>query len=332
VERLLDAGATRGSAPSKLARALGDLLPEAPSGADGSTTPSSTAGDVVRAYLREQVDQLQLQDPRVRRDEEDSVHKMRVATRRLRSALATYRPLLDREVTEPLRAELKWLGGVLGRPRDAEVLQARLTALLDEQPPELVLGPVRRRLDAATQGEYRDGHRELLATLDGERYLGLLDALDALADDPPFTDAASGSAKKVVRRRVHRTWKRVRSAARAADEAPPEERAHLLHEVRKSAKRARYAGESVAGTFGSDAEEFAAAFEDLQDVLGELQDSVVAREVLRRVGVEAHLDGENGLTYGLLLGLELGRSERAVTAYDPAWAAASAKSLRQWLR
>ena len=58
-------------------------------------------------------------DPAVRLDADDAVHKMRVAVRRLRSTLATYRRLLDRDVTEPLRDELKWLGGVLGAVRDA---------------------------------------------------------------------------------------------------------------------------------------------------------------------------------------------------------------------
>jgi CHAD domain-containing protein len=45
---------------------------------------------------------------------------MRVATRRLRSALATYRQLFDAQRTEPVRQELAWLGTALGKPRDAE--------------------------------------------------------------------------------------------------------------------------------------------------------------------------------------------------------------------
>jgi hypothetical protein len=64
----------------------------------------------VLAHLREQVDELVMHDRGARVDEPDAVHQMRVATRRLRSALATYRPLLDRERTDPVRQELKWLG------------------------------------------------------------------------------------------------------------------------------------------------------------------------------------------------------------------------------
>ena len=82
----------------------------------------------------------------MRQDLPGGVHKMRVATRRLRNALATHRPLLDRDVTEPVRDELKWLAGALGDARDAEVLQARLVGELDELARPAVRGPVRSRI------------------------------------------------------------------------------------------------------------------------------------------------------------------------------------------
>ncbi|KIF03237.1 hypothetical protein PL81_25435, partial [Streptomyces sp. RSD-27] len=91
----------------------------APGPADG------TAAAHVLAYLREQRDALVAQDPAVRRDLPDSVHRMRVATRRLRSALATHRKVLDRTATDPLREELRWLAAELGADRDREVLVER---------------------------------------------------------------------------------------------------------------------------------------------------------------------------------------------------------------
>ncbi|MCZ9338428.1 CHAD domain-containing protein, partial [Streptomyces sp. TRM76130] len=69
-----------------------------------------------------------------RRDEADSVHRMRVATRRLRSTFKSFGAVLDRSVTDPVGDELKWLAGVLGEDRDREVLTARLTAALDDVP------------------------------------------------------------------------------------------------------------------------------------------------------------------------------------------------------
>lgn len=83
---------------------------------------------MVLAYLRTQADALKLLDPMVRRDEPDSVHQMRVATRRLRSTLRSFGQVIPRSGTTRLSGELKWLGTVLGEARDAEVL-AELGAL-----------------------------------------------------------------------------------------------------------------------------------------------------------------------------------------------------------
>jgi CHAD domain-containing protein len=95
----------------------------------------SPAGDVVAAYLREQTAAVLAWDPRVRLDEGDSVHKMRVATRRMRSALRTFRPLLDEAAVADVGTELRWLAAELGTVRDGEVLHARLRAAVDALPP-----------------------------------------------------------------------------------------------------------------------------------------------------------------------------------------------------
>lgn len=68
-----------------------------------------TAGDHVLAYLRAQRDAIVQLDPAVRRDLPDSVHRMRVATRRMRSAFRSYDKVLDRAATDPIGEELKWL-------------------------------------------------------------------------------------------------------------------------------------------------------------------------------------------------------------------------------
>ncbi len=83
-----------------------------------------SARELVYTRLTELVDELLLHDPLVRAESPDAVHRMRIASRRLRSNLATYRPVLDREATDPV---------------------------LDELDPELVRGPVRARLQAHAQ-------------------------------------------------------------------------------------------------------------------------------------------------------------------------------------
>src|SRR6266487_207618 len=85
----------------------------------------------------------------IRRDEPDSVHDMRVAIRRLRSTLKSAGKDMGMPAAGRLRAELKWLGGVLGEARDNEVLASYLRARLAEVPAEQVMGPVQARQPAA---------------------------------------------------------------------------------------------------------------------------------------------------------------------------------------
>ena len=315
-QHLLSAGAVRSTTGSKVGRVLAGrpAEPGEPGWWVGSSRRPSSAGSVVQTHLEEQVDELVARDPQVRRDLPDAVHTMRVATRRLRSALRTFRPLLDRSVTDPLRDELRWLAGVLGEARDVEVMHARLRELIAAEPPELVLGPVRETVETVMSKRYRDAHDRVVAELDGAPYLALLDALEALVQDPPFDDAARGRARDVLPPLV--------TAANTRE---------LLHEARKLAKAARYAGEAVEPAFGRKAARFAKAMRELQDVLGEHQDSVVTRDLLREFGAASTRSGENGFTFGHLHGLEQARADHAVSRWPQVRAEVSVETLRRWL-
>jgi CHAD domain-containing protein len=84
-------------------------------------------GAVVRDALDASVQRLLVADPVARvGDDPEGVHQARVATRRLRSDLRTFGPLLDPAWVTPLRDELRWLGGELGVAREAEVLLGHL--------------------------------------------------------------------------------------------------------------------------------------------------------------------------------------------------------------
>lgn len=145
-KKLRKAGVRPSASPSKLARALAETAPKPLAAV--SPELSGTAGDHVLAYLRTQRDTIVALDPGVRQDAEDSVHSMRVATRRTRSAFKSFGKVLDRSVTDPIADELKWLAGELGVDRDREVLNERLSAALAEVPPSLVAGPVAERLSS----------------------------------------------------------------------------------------------------------------------------------------------------------------------------------------
>lgn len=286
---------------------------------------------MLHAHLIEQVQALTAREDQARSDEPDGVHKMRVASRRLRSALSTFRPLLQRERTDPLRSELKWIAAELGGARDAEVLRMRLLEHLAAEPDDLVLGPIPARVEAQLRAEHRLAHDKLLVALDSERYRVLRDRLLSLVDDPPFTELAGLSARPVLTDRVRSSYRRMRKLVGSGPPSDPDHVGEWYHEIRKAAKRLRYAAESVTPAFGAPAEELASRAEVLQEVLGEHQDSVVARAALRDLGAKLFLDGDNAFTIGRLHALEEQRARDAIAGFDAAWAGVSAKSARRWL-
>lgn len=316
---LTAAGAEPAAHESKLARALG-RKPPAPA-APPHAARKATAGEVLAAYLSEQVRTLKAQDPDVRLDVKDSVHKMRVATRRMRSVLATYRKLFsDVEGVQSVRDELKWLAGVLGEARDTEVMRARLKEMIDQEPTDLLMGPVARRVDLELGAEYHRARASLIGALDGERYFRLLDALDSLLAEARPTPLAGKRADKVIPKLIGKDVKRLRRAVREARDNPAGVTDHpALHEARKDGKRLRYAAEAAAPVNPKKTAHLAEAAHGVQKVLGDHQDSIVTRRLLRRLGAESFLQGENGFSYGRLHALEQSAALEAEARFHRDW-------------
>ncbi|MDJ0337385.1 CYTH and CHAD domain-containing protein [Cryobacterium sp. PH31-O1] len=318
---LASAGILVSQHASKLARALGDRFPATPAQNQHRPTPTRPAANVLLASLREQIGVIRMQDPEIRQHRAGAVHAMRVATRRLRSVLATYESLIDPAVVQHLRTELGWLAAVLGGSRDEEVLHRRLAGLLDHEPPALLLGPIRERLETRSATDAGSAGRTLIAALDTHRYFRLLDALDALVAAPPFTAAAGQDARVLVPALVAKEWKKLRSAVRrAAKTMPGPERDLALHEVRKRSKRLRYAAETAHPLNPKRAARVSRFAQKLQTILGDQHDSVIARDrLLRRGGVEAYLRGENTFSYGRLHALEQQKAAGAEAHFWRAW-------------
>lgn len=278
-------------------------------------SPPHTAGAHILTYVRDQRDAIVELDPAVRRDVPDSVHRMRVATRRLRSTFRSYGKILDRTVTDPIGVELKWLAAELGVDRDQEVLTEHLTAALDDLPSDLVTGPVQARL-STWSGARRSGSRQrLIAVLDGKRYLDLLTTLDTLVAGPPLREAASKKPEKVIAKAVRKDFKKVADLVGEALELPPgSERDLAMHDARKKAKRTRYAAEAATPALGEPAADLVKSMKSLQTLLGDHQDSVMVRGSLRELAAEAHEEGENAFTYGVLYG----RAEQRAAAVEAA--------------
>jgi len=320
-------GLRRSARSAKLERALGWAEGAPQPSANGHSgprhaAPPASAGDIVLAYLQEHATRLEALDALVRADEPDSVHQMRIAARRLRSTLQTFGEVIPRSGTGEIVAELKWLGGVLGEARDAEVLASRLTRNVRTVPAEVVLGPVQARVQRHFAPIQATARTNVLAALDSARYFGLRDALDELLADPPLSADAARPAGRILPGAARRTYRRTRRRMRRAGHTPPGGPRELAyHEARKAAKRARHAGEAISPALGKRARRFTKQMKKVQSVLGDHQDAVVARGVDRQIGIGAHLAGENAFTYGLLYDRE-----------DQLAAGLRAKARRAWKR
>jgi CHAD domain-containing protein len=300
--RLLDAGAVSAGHGSKLARVLAGA-------ADGEPEAETKQADPVHRAVAEQVEQLLEWDRAVRADVYDSVHQMRVATRKIRSLLQSAEGAFGISSDARILDELRQLAGVLGVARDAEVLAERYEKALDELPKDLVRGPIRQRLVEGAKRRYRSGLRRSLLAMRSERYFRLLDALEGLAAaEPPPTESDEESAPVTI----DSAYKRVRKAAKAAAGAAEEERDEALHRIRKGAKRLRY----TAAATGAD--EVSGRAKDIQSLLGDHQDSVVSRTHLSQQAEAAHAAGEDTFTYGLLYAQEDELARRAREQLDDA--------------
>ncbi|GAB3262549.1 CHAD domain-containing protein [Nocardioides dilutus] len=246
---------------------------------------------VLHPYLVAQVGEIEHLDPQVRRDGPGGVHGIRKACRRLRAVLAAYGPLLDRRQAEPLRAELRWFAGELGEARDHEVVRTRLDRLLDEQPDELVVGPVHARLQAWGEAGTTLTRRAALEVLGSARYHQLRTALDGLVDEPAWTGHAETRADQVLPRRIRKEWVRTQRVRRETEDP---------HELRKAAKRLRHALEVVEPVWPTRAAGPREAAQALTEVLGARQDTVTARSALVVLSRAASSAGEDTFTYGRL--------------------------------
>ena len=266
-----------------------------------SVSVPASSSRFARALLVRQIDQLRAAEADEHAEGTDAIHAVRVAARRLRSTLTSYRTLLPSTEARRLTDELHWLGTALSPARDAQVMRDRLLGKLADTPADLVVGPVRERIRAALDNDARLGQEGTAEALGSARYAHLLGDLDALAQADPPSGVRPRAAARAARRALRADVRRVRRALRATHPTSPATDPDVaLHEVRKKAKRLHYSAESAAVVLGRPAAKLAVAAHGVQDLLGEHQDGVVARRYLLRLAQEARAAGEDTFTLGIL--------------------------------
>lgn len=196
--QLISAGARVSKSPSKLVTALGKSIHKAPASPTVADLDEDSPAAAVIQALKLNRDKLIDYDPRVRRDEWDSIHQMRVATRELRSHMQTFEGILGGDEYQRIEAELKLLAGMLGVARDAEVVEERFHALLDAEDSGVLDEPTREHLRDDMGVEYRRAHRKVVATLDSDRYLNLLDDIDELLANPPVVSTSPTAIEEIT--------------------------------------------------------------------------------------------------------------------------------------
>ena len=325
---LREAGATPSEPIPKAVRALGARAtgqPDVPS--DIEVAPSDPSGRAVQRALARGLGRLLTNDPGVRLgDDVESVHQMRVATRRLRSDLRTFAVLVQEEWSGPLVTELKWLGETLGRVRDLDVQIERLRAVSgDLQEDASVLFEVLGQRHA-------EANEALLHDLGSARYKRLLDGLVDAVAAPAFTTRARAPCVEELPPLVAKTWRKLAKAGRKLEPEGPDDD---FHRVRILAKRARYAAEAVGGPLGAarskQAKRFARACAAVQETLGELQDAVVASGLIQAVAAEHPCNGRVNLALGRLIERHQLRQAEARSSFPQVWKRLDTKRNLAWL-
>lgn len=288
---------------------------------------STRIGEVVRRAIADGLERIVDRDLRLRMDPRapapDDVHQARVAARRVRSELSMFGAILDPVWLRHVRSDLKWLGTVLGRVRDIDIL---LDIVRDGEGPP---GLPRDRIRPPLLAERADASRDLAAALASRRYLDLLDRLRAAAVLPPFYGdiLPTRRARRVLPGLVAARWHGLRTSVRRAGGHPSDQ---ALHRIRIKAKALRYSAEVAAPVVGKRATRTARDARDLQSVLGAHHDAVTAEAWLRAQCSEG--DADRMFAAGWIAAAQHDRQEVLRRRWPSAWKPLAHRKRHRWVQ
>jgi inorganic triphosphatase YgiF len=281
-----------------------------------------TVGEAFEAIARAFIEHVRLnEEPILVARDPEAVHQVRVAIRRFRAAVWVFRNLMDEEVYDRLRNELRWMQGAFGPARDFDVFARQsVGALIAHFPDDQELLQLRRATEQAREA----GYEQAIAALENPRWTRFLLRLEVAtvnrswAEDhqKDLKDPAIDLARKALSKRCKQLRKRGgKTCDRTAEE---------LHRVRVAAKKLRYLTEYFGPMFDKDAaKEYSAQLAGIQEVLGVLNDAAVARKLLANVSAP---ERAKGIVLGwqegrIVCELEkLGDTWKAFRKAEPFWA------------
>jgi CHAD domain-containing protein len=262
--------------------AAGIGIPGPPDLGPVGVSPDSTLGELAYRVLRKEASAMLARVPGTRLGEDiESLHQMRVATRRMRAGMDMFASVLPVRAGR-LRAELGWLAALLGEVRDLDIQLGRFDDWTEEMP-----GDHREALDELADllaGHRVQARRALLEALDSRRYERLVSGLVAMLAQGPSSRSTAGRAPAVVTM-PELIEERHRAARKAARRAKRTGAATDYHRLRIRCKRLRYALEFASGLYDGELKGFVRQMTRLQDALGSMQDAAVASSRLQVIAL-----------------------------------------------
>ena len=234
----------------------------------------------------------------------EAVHQLRVGARRLRSALSTFKPALQDQRLDAVKAELKWLAHACDQVRNLDVFAEETLRPAEVEgggPPGMDI--LRKAIDAARRRAWARAAK----TAASARFRTLMIDVTAWVETGDWRDGEAARAgfepfadRALTRRRKHLSKRR--EAAGGIDDT-------ARHHLRIEAKKLRYAAEDLAGLYGHKAvHRYLGELKNLQEVLGKLNDLATAEPLVASLGLPA----EAAFAAGELVGLRVADKPRLV--------------------
>lgn len=257
-------------------------------------SPDDPMAEAGRKALFFNFERMLLNEPVSRLGENiEGVHDMRVATRRMRSALRLFGPFFDREAIDPFRKDLRTIADALGTVRDLDVFKEKAERFMAARP-EADLTPLLQ----GWEQRYARGRRKLIGTLDKGKYARFVARFHEFLTTPgagalPLPEPSETSAylvRHVAPRLIYEHYEQVRAYEAVADSAA----IPTLHALRIDFKRLRYTLEFFEEVLGPEARQVVNEIKTMQDHLGDLNDAAVAETMLREF-VDHHNETYSGV-------------------------------------
>jgi CHAD domain-containing protein len=294
--------------------------------------------EAIRQVLREQFDVMRANESGSRiGDAIEHVHDMRVAVRRMRTALRLFGDYYRRGAIKRFQKDLRDTGRALGGVRDLDVFNREAARYLRQQ-------PKRRRHDldpllAHWRGQRETARQALIIYLDGEPYRAFVQRFGEFVHSPgagakpvPDDEPQRFLVRDVLSSTVWQRYETVRAYGRVFDCAPMA----TLHAWRIDCKYLRYTLEYFQSLLGSDASWLIGEVIALQDHLGGIQDAEVARGILGEFMAQhgAQQSGPDEVNLDYVAAYRTHRSDRQaalVAALPKTWARVDSARFRRRL-